>query len=62
MYDKIKVFFEDGTSTILFVDVDDEMQDVLAKLEDDTGVAVVRYEVKQITYVKQTDFITPNDW
>ena len=61
MYDEIKVFFEDGTSTVMFVDVDDEIQDVLAGLEDDTGISVVNYEVKQIMYVEQTDF-TPDDW
>ena len=61
MYDKIKVFFEDGRSTTLFVDVDDEIQDVLAKLEDETGVAVDNYEIKEVVYVEQTDF-TPEDW
>ena len=61
MYDEIKVFFEDGTSTTLFVDVDDEMQNVLAGLEDDTGIAVVGYEVKEVVYVEQTDF-TEDDW
>jgi len=61
MYDEIKVFFEDGTSTTLFVDVDDEIQDALAGLEDDTGIAVVGYEVKQIIYVEPTE-LTPDDW
>jgi len=52
MYDKIKVFFENGTSTILFVDVDDEIQDALAKLEDDTGVKVLNYEIREVVHVE----------
>lgn len=47
MYDKVKVTFADGTTTIIFVSEDDEIRDALANLADETGAVVANYSIEE---------------
>ena len=56
MYDKIEVSFEDNTTTIIFVTEDDDTQDVLAGLQDSTGLDVIGYSILDTITIDAEDY------
>jgi len=56
MYDKVRVSFKGGTSTIVFVPRDDDMQEVLADLADVAGAEVVDYQIVETVSTEDTGF------
>lgn len=45
MHDEVKVTFVDMTTTIIYVDEDDSIQDILAQIADEEGIAVYDYKI-----------------
>lgn len=45
-YDKVRLFFEDGTETIIYVHTDDDIGEKAAEVADELGIEVVNYRIK----------------
>ena len=45
-YDKVRLYFEDGTETVIYVHTDDNIIEKAAEVADELGIEVVNYRIE----------------
>lgn len=47
MYDQVRVYFTDGTNTLVNVHEDETIQDAITAVADEEGVEIADYRIEQ---------------